>query len=398
MRPPSSWLLLLAALLAAGCLDGPSDRAGSAWPQGVAGPTFSDVRVDLANCVQSCYEPTVAVVGPRILVSLGPTMARSDDGGRTFVQLPGPPQPEPALPVVGDHTLQVDGRGRLWFTGLADQQVDPTAANLFGALAAIQVASSGDGGQTWDRNVLIRPDGNHDRQWLLVDGDTAVVTYLSVDGDELWLRYARSTDGGRTFGPGTDLVRDASLGGQGVALPGGVFLSPHYSFVDGASTRVMRSTDAGQSWEPVTIVRGGDGYFVNLAVGPGGVVHAAFRGSGIVYHATSSDQGATWSTPRQVSLPGETVAASPWPLPGPDGVAITYFTLAGPDEGPATLWLARLSDGSVTRSEVAQVPTLRSQSALEPFTDLAHGALLADGRAVLAWVSQGDTVHAGVEG
>ena len=396
-RWPSLVLPAVVALLAAGCFGSGDGGEGAPWPVGSVGPGFSDVRADTANCVQGCYEPTVAVVGDRILVSLGPTLARSDDGGRTFVQLPGPPQPEPALPVVGDHTLQVDPSGRLWFTGLADQQVDPMTMDPFGPLAAIQVASSADGGQTWDRNVLVRPDGDHDRQWLLVDGDTVVVTYLSVDEDQTWLRYARSTDGGRTFGPGTDLVRDASLGGQGVGLPGGVFLSPHYHFMEGPTTRVARSTDGGQTWELVRIAGGADGYFVNLATGPDGAVHAAFRIDGAVHHASSDDQGATWSAPRQVSLPGEAIASSPWPLPGQRGVAIAYFTLKGADEGPATLWLARLSDDGVTRSKVAEAPTLRSQGALEPFTDLAHGALLSDGRAVLAWVVRGDSVHVGVE-
>jgi hypothetical protein len=140
-------------------------------------------------------------------------LARSGDGGRSFSrplrvagEPPAPPARAPALAVGADHAVVL-----AWTTG------DDPAAD-------IQVAVSGDGGRSFGapRPAAVTP-GYSDAPKLAFDarGTLHLVHAESRGGpfSPSSIRHLRSTDGGRSFGPASEISNPLPAGCAGAAFP-----------------------------------------------------------------------------------------------------------------------------------------------------------------------------------
>jgi hypothetical protein len=133
--------------------------------------------------------------------------ATSNDGGKTWSKGFIPPSAG-ASETFGDPSVGVDRHGVFYFANLA--------ANALGQ-GTIQVNKSTDGGRTWGPGVIVQQDNGSDKEWLAVgrdpvDGsrDNVYVTWTSFQSAACELRFGRSTDGGATFTAKTILVPTAN--------------------------------------------------------------------------------------------------------------------------------------------------------------------------------------------
>jgi hypothetical protein len=121
--------------------------------------------------------------------------ATSNDGGKTWTSGFIPPSAG-AAETFGDPSVGVDRHGVFYFANLAADATHGT----------IQVNKSSDGGKTWGPGVIVQEDDASDKEWLAVgrdpvDGsrDNVYVTWTSFQDAACELRFGRSTDGGATF-------------------------------------------------------------------------------------------------------------------------------------------------------------------------------------------------------
>lgn len=298
-------------------------------------------------------------------------LQRSDDGGATWT-MPVPigadqPAPEPIhrgmdaqIAASGDHVIAI------WTTG-ADTKMGR------GPLAT---AISNDGGKTWTAGASPSDDGQiSDHAFVDIAADDAG-TFHAVwldprDGGGKGLRYARSSDGGKTWsknqtldaktceccwnkittGPGgrvnvlyrNESPRDMSLvtstdGGQSWAAPvtvgafdwkvdgcphvGGalagdgdkLFAAVWTAKGDGArGAYVLASVDAGRLWSQPIQLGDSTSWHPDLAYAGDRLIavwDAYGDGGTIAYSATSRDDGLTWSPPERLNAAG-TSASQP---------------------------------------------------------------------------------------
>ncbi len=132
--------------------------------------------------------------------------ASSSDGGKTWTKGFMPPAAG-ATDTFGDPSVGVDRHGNFYFANLA--------ADAHGN-GTIQVNKSTDGGKTWGPGVIVQVDNGSDKEWLAVGPDPAngsqdnvYVTWTSFQADACELRFGRSTDGGTTFTAKTIFVPTA---------------------------------------------------------------------------------------------------------------------------------------------------------------------------------------------
>jgi hypothetical protein len=133
------------------------------------------------------------LVTDRVLLS---GFATSNDGGKTWSRGFIPPAAG-AAETFGDPSVGVDRHGVFYFANLAADATHGT----------IQVNKSTDGGKTWGPGVVVQEDDGSDKEWLAVGRDPVVgsrdnvyVTWTSFQDDgSCQLRFGRSTDGGATF-------------------------------------------------------------------------------------------------------------------------------------------------------------------------------------------------------
>src|ERR1041385_3016077 len=171
--------LLLAALLA-GC-SGHAPQNAAPPPQAAA-PPFAAATSIAAPCPAlrevDCFEPSIAAdpTGRLFVANTScQAIAASDDGGAAFHGLPLPPDAMGMLPGAphGDCTMQVDPKGRLWFSAL----VSEAPLSGLGTLVGLHVARSDDGGASWAAGHFFpfaaKAEGadaglavSADRQWL----------------------------------------------------------------------------------------------------------------------------------------------------------------------------------------------------------------------------------------
>lgn len=161
------------------------------------------------------------------------------------------------------------------------------------------LSRSPDLGRTWpDPSVVSGVIGGPNLR-LLSDGRIALTYH---DGPGVKVRF--SSDDGVSFGDAVsvDGVSDDRLAAPVVELDDGTLLLPIYT---GASSPrdavVVKSTDGGATFgSPVTVASGGGDWaepWVELL--DDGTLHMLIRedGNSDMYRSTSTDDGATWSTP-----------------------------------------------------------------------------------------------------
>jgi len=194
--------------------------------------------------------------------------------------------------------------------------------------------TSFDGGRTWSGGRLTAPEGfvppcrspggtaypAMDQSVAFGSGQTVYTTFSSIrgrDGDSIL--FAKSTDGGRSFGPGTVVVPGGPAGNPFHARPklavhigagpGGADIVYLTAWLLGPPERqalTVRSEDGGATWAaPVRANAVGSSAREQTqpVVGPDGAVYvafrlAAFRSVGPIVVARSDNRGETWTEVR----------------------------------------------------------------------------------------------------
>jgi hypothetical protein len=161
---------------------------------------------------------------------------RSQDGGRSFGRGGLVPHVQPAAPARNDPSVSW-GPAALYASYTSFVREGPRSEQ-----EGLYVARSADGGRSWQRATHI--EGFHcsgpDRSTVLTDPrrDAVFVTWVhyiegagcngSPDFTKTELRWARSIDGGRTFGKPVVLTRNGvSNRIAGTVLPDGTFVTTH---------------------------------------------------------------------------------------------------------------------------------------------------------------------------
>lgn len=334
-------------------------------------------------------------------------VARSTDGGESWetevVSGMSPCTGSETVAGVFDPWLSYGADGSLYLSSLSGaekshagdliDQWDPFSRHVY-------VNVSLDKGQTWSQPP-VAAGGDVDNGFVLDKATLTADPTRSQHAFATWSRiqlvagapllgFARTTDGGRSWQQ-SDLplpaVSDhAALGGQAISevevLPNGDLLliagdvlpqplvapivlpfsllgsdPPISPFVGPMRYQALRSTDAGQSWEPTSSYIG-EGRSVPeppaTAVAPDGTVYVAWVDRGdhdsSVVVARSTDGGRSWSrttvvaSERRASVPGLAVDAE-------GVVALTWYQ---PVDDRVQPWVALSHDGSASWVEAPQ--------------------------------------------
>jgi len=178
------------------------------------------------------------------------------------------------------------------------------------------------------------------------------------------LRFARSTDGGRTWGAPVTVTDDSSTFGSHNfhALHAAEDGTLYAAWLDGrhgkSSAYVTRSTDGGRTWAPNVRVSAGEACpccRTSLATGVDGTLYLAWRqvypgNIRDVVVARSSDRGATWSEPVRVHEDNWVFDACPHAGPSlqVDKAGRVHIAWWTGKEGSAGVFYARSDDGAKT--------------------------------------------------
>ncbi len=270
-------------------------------------------------------------------------LARSSDGGRTFTtaKVFDAPEGEPDRGLNKGPTVAVDPKDsdRVyvgWRQGVFRNAKEKLKSNI---------AASGDGGRTFGPPVDLTDERGGDYPVITVDGEGVVhAAYWTrqyppgdnpngQDGPVRPIRYARSTDQGKTFSPG----RDIDPGNQVAPRPGVLVADPNSRSVylawhaneeemnaseafEGDFEILFRaSSDGGDSWGERKVLNDDGGaasapsqFHPNLSVAPNGRVDVAWydgrlspvsppaagedeTGFQDVFYTSSADKGVTFT-------------------------------------------------------------------------------------------------------
>lgn len=399
---------LFAAALA-GCVDGddggatgdgdgsvPGTAGNWTMPTVMSGAAFTPTHI--VDDMRAGGEPVIAItddgtiivsahpgythyhphpVSPELLVpsQTQSYLWRSTDGGESWehVSLLPVDSPNSAPRGVGqgvsDPDLTIDANGRIWLTDLE-------------ALAASSVSWSDDDGETWLMGNNIASGGPIDRQWLASFEDTVFFTgnyfpttvwpgseagfndFIASQNGIVWeTRGSTPCNGDPVVNPSTGVIYQAC--GNGFTY----------------------SSDGGVTWErsegPV-----GCG-LCEVGIDAAGTVFQAGPEDGNISVAFTTDDGATWSEPLELTqffpeLEGQRASIWPWTSAGSEGrVAVTWLSAAGAENsrdldaewhaysvlivnatgnGTTQVWPATLTDevlhrGAICVGTVCQVKT-----------------------------------------
>ena len=349
--------LALAALVASGCLSGPSAPTEDVLPGEVVGTALAllpGTNVTEPCDANGCFEPAVAVDAQgRIYAAAHGVdgVMVSTDGGATFTHraVPYPSSPTPQFAGgASDDVVQVAPWGEVYFHELWSDT---------GGIAGggIHIAASPDGGETWPTNVFVQVremplsrSFTADRQWLAFEGDSTVHLVFNCGASAL-ICHMRSDDRGKTWTPSTNVVTPVdhtfpSPAGFPAVGPDGSLLVAYFGDprADGStgarSIKVAFSKDRGDTWSQHTAYThaglqegtAGGGWPEATILADGTWVAGWSTSEDLLYLTTSSDQGATWGEPL-VLPPEQTGGAShPWLRPRQDGGFDAVWFGSGP--------------------------------------------------------------------
>ena len=311
----------------------------------------------------------------------GRHVARSDNGGRTFVQTP-------INSIFGNDVGDVDIRvGGPTPCAVAVSGCTPgthrvylTSIERLPVLLQTHLALSDDRGATWTENNLAAVNPSFiDRPWVAVYPSTT-----SANQDQVYIAYhdfsvsqinvAASNNGGQTFGPSVDV-----LGTNGLAfansfcntVPSGIEVDPvtgevyvQWITADpvaniGQGCNITQIQNFHQvwvahspaanlatltTWDAHQVFDGGpntntDKIFATLAVDNAGNVYSVFPDNirsplnFDIWFSHSSNKGGTWSVPAQVNNDGGT-NFFPWIAAGSAG-RVDFIYLHTPDLDPS---------------------------------------------------------------
>jgi len=319
----------------------------------------------------------------------GRHVARSDDGGRTFVQTP---INTPFANDVGDVDIRVGGPTpcSTLVAGCAPgtHRVYVTSIEELPLALQTHVAFSDDRGASWtENNVAALNPSFIDRPWLAVFPGK-----LSATHDQVYIGYhdftvsqisvAASNDGGVTFGPSIDVETNnpsAFAGSFCNSVPSDIEVDPetgdvyvqwitadefqnvqgcnltqnqnfHHVFIAHSGPAIGVGAATVTAWDAHSIFDGGtntntDEIFATLAVddsgmaGVAGNVYSVFpdnlKGLNLfnIWFSHSSNKAATWSPPVMVDNSGGT-NYFPWIAAGSTG-RVDFIYLHSPDLSPS---------------------------------------------------------------
>jgi hypothetical protein len=395
--------VIASVLLLAGC--------GGEQRQDLAFSPTTVVSQETANGATPMFLVTPA--GDRVLAWVA--AEGGGDNGRLFVSVT-PHGATAPLPTV----MLVDSLGPIEPHGEAPPRLAADAKGVLYALYgvgkvvpgrrfpanALRLIKSSDQGRTWTAPVTVNGSGelgdfgSHGFHALTVAPDGSVIaTWLENTNGKSKVFFARSTDGGSSFGVPAALREDQACPccRTGVAATGDGKLYVSWRNVFAGDVRdvvVSRSDDAGASWqEPVRPREDGWVYpgcphaGPAMALGPDGAVHIAWwtgkeKDAG-VWYAKSTDGGKTF-TPRAIAV-GERSQPSHVQLAvTPAGEVYLAW-----DDGHGTrpvVMLKRSLDGGAT--------WLQTQTISDPATASTFPVMALIGDSVaIAWSQQSAEAH-----
>jgi hypothetical protein len=311
----------------------------------------------------------------------GAVLARSDDKGKTWTQLPTVKPPG-------------DSPGRFTSGGDSDVAVAPDGTVFAGDLTldGIEISKSTDHGQTFEQQAFIA--SSSDREWITTDGEHGETVYVAwhelASGTML---VAVSHDAGATFGPPQTIYSNPETGaesghngtsiGQIVADGrGNVYVLYGVTRPDTTDTatgtppisdiKMSVSRDEGSTWSDYTVNPGAtDANYGNFWMASGvdraGNVYAVYSGyahKGEPMHIwlqESTDHGETWSDPTFVDdKKGQDLFG--WVAGGGRGVAVVawYHTDAPDKNADDAKWVVKVAQ---VRGLTSHRPNIQSVTA-----------------------------------
>lgn len=320
----------------------------------VAAPAHADLGLDdppvtLSSAGENAFVPQVAVAPDGTIVttwygdsSQVVQIARSMDAGATWqapvnVSALGGGGWNPHLAVAGDGTIAVTwsgsgfaqvatstDSGATWnaplnISAVGQNPQDPwifaTSASTFAVTwesnnSSVQAAVSTDSGVTWSTpSIASPPGGSTDASAPMVAGNGTIFAIWTLNNV---VQTSRSTDGGATWSVPASLSAGGKYNPRLAASPDGTVTATWQGF-GGISSVIStsRSTDGGATWSPPfnLSVDGLDSNNARIAVAANGTIAVTWeRGNGpterIVQAATSTNSGASWSVPANLSAFG----------------------------------------------------------------------------------------------
>jgi hypothetical protein len=440
------WWILSTAILSA-ALSGQAAYAATGFttqvsPAGQTNATEPSVAVDRSD-------GTIYVAWQ----ASGSHIARSDNGGRSFVQLN---ELDPFGRDLGDVDVRVGGP-----SVSGTHRVYVSSLERLPLALQVKLAFSDDRGATWtiDRIAAVNPS-LIDRPWIAVFPST-----VSANQDQVYIAYhdfsvsqinvAASNNGGQTFGPSVDV-----LGTNGIAflnsfcntVPSGIEVDPGTGEVYVEWITADPLTNVGQGcnitqiqnfhqvwvahspaanlatltvWDAHMVFDGGgntntDEIFATLAVDTVGNVYSVFPDnlrSSVnfdIWFSHSSNKAQTWSAPVLVNNDGGT-NYFPWIAAGSSG-RVDFIYLHTPDLAPSdtkgSAWYTKFAQTTDGTDAVPKFAVTSASSGIMHVggictngifcsvnsgnRDLADSISIAidrGGSAALAWTDQGSVLH-----
>jgi len=317
---------------------------------------------------------------------------------------------QPAGPFVAatDPSVAYDARHHRWLISTL-----VTGGGLPGA--GIAISASDDDGDNWARPVVIAPTAEGsawDKNWIVCDNHPTSPFYGHCYGT--WDDFAQvnlllsntSTDGGRTWSaPAPTADRALGIGGQPLVQPDGTVVVPVANLVE-TGLLVYRSTDGGTSWGPTTEIGAIQAHVPAGGLRADSLPSAEIDGAGAIFVAWSdcrfrpgcssndivvsrSGDGLHWSAPRRVPIdpiigpvdhfiPG--LAVDPSTAGAGAHLALTYYSYPRADCSPVT---CRLDVGVVSSRDAGSTwgaPTRLNATSMELgwLADTSQGRMVGD--------------------
>ncbi len=343
------------------------------------GATWSD-PVSLSDTSYDSYNPQVAMSGSTAIITWYQNNGSHDivqsktssTGGATWI-----------LPTVDLSDTSHDAYSPQ--VAMSGSTAIITWHQYDGSHEIVQSRTSSDGGVGWDREVdLSNSTQDAFDPQIAMSGSTAIITWKWFDGSNYIVQSKTSSDGGATWIlPTVDLSvsRQDAFDPQ-VAMSGSTAIITWFQyngFYDVVQSKT--STDGGATWILPTVdlsVSGQDAHAPQIAMSGSTAIITWFQYDGsnyIVQSKTSSDGGATWILPTvDLSVSGQDAFYPQVAMSGSTAI-ITWYQYGGPNNIVASV---RSSDGGATWSSPVDV----SASGRDP---LFPQVAMSDSAAIITW-------------
>lgn len=319
-------------------------------------------------------------------VPAGTDMWKSMDGGNTFTYT-GQPDGAQAAAAAGAGTGVGIGGGDEDFVISPNGQL--ALSSLW--LGSVTNCASSDGATTWLCNPLASDVPEDDRQWLAWSGPDVV--YLTTKNlgalltgtDSIYV--VKSFDGGKTFPQFSEVTKPelgVQPGDEGNIIVDSANGNVYLVFFGAQSNQLYmaKSTDGGQSWmlklvfqAPATTSLAH--VFPAIAVDQGSGLHIVFNDGRNSFLTSSSNQGATWTTPIRLNNSADSkTSMEPWVTAGVFGKVNIFFygTSASDFMSPSADWKIFMAQ---SQNAFAAVPAV-TQSPAVPYV-MHHGPICVNG-------------------